>query len=277
MTFPVRRFVRPGLLASAAVAALLSMTSHSALAQGRPDNDGWSVRLGALGIVSPDYEGSDDYKVLPVPDVEITYGKHFFFGRDGLGANLIANDDLRLGVAVGFDGGRKSSKNDALTGFMNVDDTAVGRAFVEYSLGQFMLNADVTMDVLGDGHDGTIVTAGINYMTNAGSTMLIVGPSVSWASGNYMHSYFSTDVSRLRPTLPTELVRPGSPVGYKASSGIKDVGLTAIAIHPLNDHWAITGIAGYTRLMGDAADSPFVSVNGSRDQFFGGLGLSYSF
>lgn len=282
MTIPARRFARARLMAGAALVTLFSITSHAALAAkvetGQPDANGWNVRLGLLGFATPDYEGSDDYEIQPAPDVEITYGKHFFFDRAGLGANLIATDTLRLGVAIGFDGGRKSSENDALTGYKKVDATAVGRAFVEYTLGSFNLNADVTMDVLGDGHDGTVVSAGANYMFTAGRTITIIGPQVTWASDNYMHSYFSTDRSRQRALSgPTAVPFLGSRAGYKASSGFKDVGMTAIVIHPLNDNWAVTGIGGYNRLLGDAADSPFVADNGSKDQFFGGIGISYSF
>ena len=92
-----------------------------------------------------------------------------------------------------------------------------------------------------------------------------------------MRSYFSTTVDRLAPAGPTQLVQPGSRTGYKAEAGFKDAGLTAVLIHPLNKNWSVTGFAGYSRLMGDAADSPFVKDNGSPDQVMGGLGLSYTF
>lgn len=262
-----------------AMAALLSLAATpAALAQlARPD-DGWYVRLGTLGFVAPEYEGSDHYKVQPVPDIEITYDNRFFLSRQGLGVNLITDDNLTLGAAIAFDGGRKSSKDKALGGYRNVDDTAVGRIFAEYSIDRLMLSADVSTDLLGDGHQGTTATLGAAYMFNpVGRTMLIVGPSVTWASDDYMHSYFSTTADRLRPIGPLELVLPGSRTGYKAEAGFKDAGLTAIVIHPLDDHWSVTGFAGYSRLLGDAADSPFVKDNGSRDQFSGGLGLSYTF
>lgn len=267
------------LTMATAIGALLALGSTiTASAQfARPD-DGWYVRLGTMGFVAPEYEGSDHYKVRPFPDVEITYDNRFFLSRQGLGVNLVTTDNLTLGAAIAFDGGRKSSKDEALTGFRNVGDTAIGRVFAEYRIDRWMLSADISTDVLGDGHKGTTATLGTMYMFNpVGRTVLLFGPSITWASDDYMNSYFSTTSDRFASTNPTALVRFGSRTGFKAESGFKDAGLTAILIHPLDDNWSVTGFGGYSRLLGDAADSPFVKDNGSRDQFMGGVGLSYTF
>ncbi|MFV3130733.1 MipA/OmpV family protein [Niveispirillum sp. KHB5.9] len=267
------------LRVAAATGALMSLAcGTAALAQPGQGEDGWYVRLGALGLVTPEYEGSDHYKIQPVPDIEITYNNRFFLSRQGLGANLIATDDLTVGAAVAFDGGRKSSKDKALHGYRNVGDTAIGRVFAEYTIDRLMLSVDVATDLLGDGHKGTEATLSATWMFNpVGQTMVMVGPSLTWASDDYMNSYFSTTADRLRPTGPTELVLPGSRTGYKAEAGFKNAGLTAILIHPLDDNWSVMGIAGYSRMLGNAADSPFVKDNGSRDQLMGGLGIAYTF
>lgn len=263
----------------AAMSTLLSLTvTTGALAQAPNPGEGWHVRLGAAGFLTPDYEGSDHYEVKPIPDVEITYDNRFFLSRQGVGADILSSNGLTLGAAIAYEGARKSRKAAALAGYRNVGDTAIGRIFVEYSIDRLMLSADVATDILGDGHKGTEATLSATWMFNpVGRTMVLFGPSLTWASDDYMHSYFSTTADRLRPTGPTELVVPGSRTGYKADAGFKNAGLTAFLIHPLDRNWAITGIAGYSRLLGDAADSPFVKDNGSRDQFMGGFGLSYTF
>jgi outer membrane scaffolding protein for murein synthesis (MipA/OmpV family) len=36
-------------------------------------------------------------------------------------------------------------------------------------------------------------------------------------------------------------------------------------------------VGGYTRLLGDAADSPMTSIRGSADQWLAGAGVGYTF
>jgi outer membrane scaffolding protein for murein synthesis (MipA/OmpV family) len=61
---------------------------------------------------------------------------------------------------------------------------------------------------------------------------------------------------------------------YDADAGIKDVYLGLNADIPLSQQWSLKMTGMYSRLIGDAADSPIVE---SEDQFFGGLGLTYRF
>ncbi|MFV3075972.1 MipA/OmpV family protein [Niveispirillum fermenti] len=264
---------------AAAIAALLAVTTISPAVAGPADpDDRWSIRLGAVGFVMPEYQGSDSYKLRPLPDIDISYDDRYFLSRMGLGANVLNGGPLTVGAAIGFDGGRSSGKHPALRGYRGVGDTAVGRVFIEYDVGPLGLSADITTDVLGRGHKGTTVTLGAGYIFKfATGTGLLISPSLTWASGDYMHRFFSTTTDRLRPVDPADPVTPGSAVGYKAGSGFKDAGLMAILIQPLDKNWSVTGFVGYARMLGDAADSPFVKDNGSRNQFTGGMGLAYTF
>lgn len=45
----------------------------------------------------------------------------------------------------------------------------------------------------------------------------------------------------------------------------------------LDGGWRIYGVVGYSRLLGDAADTPFMSVRGSPNQFITGLGVGHKF
>lgn len=249
--------------------AMCALAFGTAQAQPADEKDGWQVRLGVLGGAMPDYEGSDDYRFKPLPDIEITYGDTFFLDRRGLGANLIQSGPLTAGVTVGYDGGRKEKRNAALRGMGKVGDTAIAGAFANYQIGRWVLNADVNTDMLGDGHDGTTASFGFSYvMTPSERLMVVLGPSITWASDNYMQSYFGINTA--------QAARSGRAV-YRAESGFKDAGLMGFGIYKLTEHWSLTGVAGYNRLLGDAADSPLVDRDGSADQFFGGLGISYSF
>ena len=52
-----------------------------------------------------------------------------------------------------------------------------------------------------------------------------------------------------------------------------DIGL----LYQLDRHWGLYGYAKYERLIADAADSPIVRTIGSRNQFSGGVALTFTF
>jgi outer membrane scaffolding protein for murein synthesis (MipA/OmpV family) len=44
-----------------------------------------------------------------------------------------------------------------------------------------------------------------------------------------------------------------------------------------NGGFALTGIGGYSRMLGDAKRTPFTSVRGDADQWFAAVGVGYTF
>jgi outer membrane scaffolding protein for murein synthesis (MipA/OmpV family) len=69
---------------------------------------------------------------------------------------------------------------------------------------------------------------------------------------------------------------------YRADGGINRVGTTAILSYdldrnPLNGGWSLTGVGGYSRLLGDGADTPYTAVRGDANQFILGAGVAYTF
>lgn len=264
----MKRSSQSGLLAGMFLGTL-AVTPAEAQTRNDQAADGWSARIGVIGAYVPEFEGADSYKVTALPDIEITYGNQFFLDRRGLGINVLAQGPLTAGVAVGYDDGREENDDRALTGLGDIDATAIGSIFANYSLGRWNFNATFSTDLLDEGHQGTTASVAMTYLfTPTDRLMLIVGPSLTWASDNYMQSNFGINAG--------QSARSGRRV-YDAGSGLKDAGLMAFGIYRLSDHWAVTGIAGYKRLLGDAADSPLVEDDGRADQFISGLGLSYSF
>jgi outer membrane protein len=61
---------------------------------------------------------------------------------------------------------------------------------------------------------------------------------------------------------------------YRPSAGFKDVSLRLGFSYDLTKTWSITGAAGVSRLMGNAADSPLVR---RKSQAVGALGVAYRF
>jgi len=99
-------------------------------------------------------------------------------------------------------------------------------------------------------------------------TTLDLTGRTTWADGDYMRAYFGvSDIQAAR-------------TGYgrfDANSGIADVGLDARLNWALTDHWLLFGSVGYSRLTGDAANSPIVDKEGSPDQFRAATGFAYRF
>jgi outer membrane protein len=64
---------------------------------------------------------------------------------------------------------------------------------------------------------------------------------------------------------------------YRPDGGVYAVAATSGLSYQFSPRWGAFGFAQYERLVGDAADSPIVRDLGSRNQFSGGIGLSYTF
>ena len=89
-----------------------------------------------------------------------------------------------------------------------------------------------------------------------------------WADNKYHDRYYG---------VPVAFPASGIPAAYDPDGGIYAVGAIANFTHRLGRNWGVQAYAGYDRLVGDAADSPFVRAFGSRDQFSGGAGLWLEF
>ena len=64
---------------------------------------------------------------------------------------------------------------------------------------------------------------------------------------------------------------------FDAEGSFKDIGLKLKARYMLWREWNIQATAGYTRLLGDAADSPIVEDHGDANQYSGGIIFIYTF
>ncbi|MCP4215639.1 MAG: MipA/OmpV family protein, partial [bacterium] len=90
----------------------------------------------------------------------------------------------------------------------------------------------------------------------------------TYASQDYMDAYFSIDADNAaRSGLDT----------FDADAGFKDVGVEVALSYSPWERWNFTTTAGYTRLLGDAADSPIVDDEGNANQYSSGIVVTYNF
>ncbi len=128
-----------------------------------------------------------------------------------------------------------------------------------------LLTGRFEQQVKGDGN-GFQAYAGLGYDLRP-CCKTILQPSVKtiYSSSDYMEEYFSIS--------PSQSARSGLPA-YDADSGFKLLGFQILAIHRVDRRWGIQAMAGYDRLVGDAADSPVVK---DKNQYRLSAGLTYAF
>jgi len=120
-----------------------------------------------------------------------------------------------------------------------------------------------------DDEAGTVLVGLVEYFY-APLFFLRVGVNVSatYADSDHMQTYFGvSEAASARSGLAS----------FEADAGLRDVSVSAYSILSLSRRWGVFGRVLASRLMNDAARSPIVTEEGSREQYFGGLGVFINF
>jgi outer membrane protein len=230
------------------------------------------VSLG-LGVgATPDYEGSDDYEAWPIPLLSVEWPNHMSLDLSGnaIHANLLPSDFWKFGPAVEFIRDRGDDVDDDKVSKLNqVSASVMTGAFFGIKVGHWFFNVEGMQD-LADGNDGAIFrfnsswTVPFNEFTN-----MVIGGFITYADDDYMDAYFGIDAKNAaRSGLDT----------FEADGGLKDAGASlAVSFSPWKNEWGILCMGSYTRLVKDAKSSPVTDDQGSADQVFGGIAVTYTF
>lgn len=257
-----------------AASALALVLAAPALAQeeGAPN----FIALGAA--TAPDHPGSDDYRILPFGAGRARLGGVVLqVEGPGLSAAFLDTGRVEAGVYGRWQGGRDSDIDDAVVRALpEVDGSVVGGGFVRVMVAEGLtsaydrvyLSARAGADVTGE-FDGLFWSASAAWAAPLSrSTLFIANLSVSGAPDDYASRLFSVDTAgALASGLPA----------YAAEGGIQDVGLTLFLDQQVSENWSVTGVIGASRLQGDFADSPIVTIRGSDTPLFAGIGIGRRF
>lgn len=253
------------------------------------DLGGDSITVGAGVAFIPDYEGSNDYRFVPVPGaIGSVGGFAFVVAGNRASVDLIPNDsgpvwDVQAGPVgvLNFNRAAPSTIDDPRVRALGKIDTAIelggfvgiGKTGVITSpYDKLSLSVSYRYDVTGT-HKSGILQPTLNYLTPL-STKAAVGllASAERAERGYARTYFDITTGQSVTTgLPSFTTRGG----WKNWT-VGMVGTYALTGDLLNGMKVVAG-GTYRRMTGDFADSPVTSVAGSRDQWLGALGLAYSF
>ncbi len=222
---------------------------------------GLIFELGAGGSLSPSYEGSSRYELSPYPVVRLKYL------RLNNGFQIGGGDDQGLSFRPSFRyiGKRSAADDPVLAGLPVVDASVELGAGIVYQYRNIRGFVDLRYGI---GHGGIVGETGVDViLTPMDQLTLTAGPRLSFASGEYMSTYF--DVT------PAAAVTSGLPQ-FASSSGFKSYGAEVGARYDFNDSWALEGLAGWHRLIDDAAASPIIAL-GDKNQYNVKIGLVRTF
>ena len=230
----------------------------------------WQINVG-LGVQgSPLYPGAGRYQVRPGPAINIYYrDRAFLSSGEGLGLNLFSFRHIRFGAAISYDLGRSQHEDGkALTGLGTIHATPEIKLFADYTLSK-AFPLDIRVDVRKQiwGTYGYIGDVGA-YLPMPGSSESFVwfaGPTVTWASGQYMQGYFGVSGKQAQSSHYRR---------YNAYGGLDSAGFGVSASWIVTPHIILSADMAYQRLLGSAQNSP---ITDSRNQGVGSFSALYKF
>lgn len=246
-----------------------------------------TVTVAAGVAYGPSYQGSDDYRALPGFQLRGKVSNHHFFMR---GLQLYVDalpepDTDGLNFSIGPVAGVRL---DRVNGIRDAQVKALGKKNVAVELGGFAavskrgvllgdydslaLRVTYVTDVA-NAHKSYVVTPAVEYAVPLSKrTLVALSVSADYVGDGFARYYRNIDAdgaaaSGLAP--------------YSAKGGFSTVNAGLLATRALGDDlrqgWSVFGIANYGRQLGDFKDSPIVSDAGSANQWFGAVGVGYTF
>jgi outer membrane protein len=226
-----------------------------------------------VGIGSyPDYFGSDEQAFGVAPIARISLGGNRFIRLvvNDLRVNLLEHPNWQFGPAAIYRFGREDVDDRVVRKVHEIDKSLSLGAFGAYIWRdpvELRRRAGVGGWALGDAsgaYDGW--TAGLNAFAMqpvARMVSLAGGVAFTYASENYMDEYFGVTAD--------DSLASGLAV-YTPGGGVRDARAWLVALVHLGPQWHVGAGVLYSRLVGDAADSPLVSDRGSQNQWVYGVG-----
>lgn len=231
----------------------------------------WTVTIGVEGRAMPKFEGSDSSMLRPFPILRVRRASEpdqFRSARDGLSVAILDAGKFKLGPTAKLRFDRKESDDSSLRGLGDVNWAVEVGAFAEYWPADWLRTRVEVRQGFG-GHHGVVadVTADLVFPVTKQLT-LSGGPRLTAGTAASVSPYFSIT--------PAQAALSGLPV-YDARGGLRSYGLGTQATYAWSRQWASVIFFEYERLTGDPANSPLVTLRGSRNQVQVGMGVTYSF
>lgn len=251
------------------VPAAVVMLAGSAVAAPGSEQAGpgeWSVGVGAGGGWSPEYRGADDYKAEGLPIIIARKGRLSINPVTGVSYDLLASENLKLAPTLSYAKGRDNT--GALENFEDVHGGAMAGMVASWKTGSWQLNGDVSAAISGD-VDGVRARGYLRYRGKITDRLFFAtGPGVSWGNNRWNQALFNVSVE--------DAARSGLRA-YRAEGEYIQSSMNGRLTLLVTRKLSVSAVAQYSRLFGDAADSPIVDDVGDANQWHGSLAFNYQF
>ncbi len=229
--------------------AVMLMFTSSLRAQGHAWQEDVEAELGAGMAVFPWFMGSDEYRVLPIPVIDLSYKKYLFLSTtQGLGLRAMLAPNFIVGARFLYDYGRPQHGHAKDMG--SLPGSLDAGVFARYLILPWYINGDVQTAVTTAGHEGTYGSLGAGYIWEINYNWeLNTRGSVTLADENYMDAYFGVDAADAAKTGFAQ---------YEPNGSIRDFsGSTVISFFGIKQ-WRIFSSLGASILFKEAGDSDVV-------------------
>lgn len=252
---------------SVLIAVTASLCAAPAVAQETSSTT--RTRIGVGPQVSPVYPGADRSSVSPLFEFSRAKdGREFAFAAadDSFGPALVRVEGFSFGPSLALQGKRKLSDTDGR--LPRIKRAIEAGAFAQIEMSSFRLRGEARKGF--GGHKGLVGNLSADFVARDGDNWLFaIGPRARFVSAKYNRAYFG---------VPTANAAPGIGLAaYDPDGGVGSIGGAANAIYSFTPEWGVLGYVRYDRLNGDAKRSPVVELYGDRNQWSGGLALTYTF
>lgn len=249
------------------------------------DGDWFTIGIGA-GF-SSSYDGSNDYTLIPAPIVQGRLGGIGISPQPaGIALDLTpqaarGQSDFAIGPAVRFRNDRADNIEDEVVKLAGELDSAFEVGFAaSYSIpGVFTRMDSLSLDLgarwdVAGAHDGMVIEPRIAWSRPIGrGTFQSISVNAEIVDDSFADYYYSVSPAQSAASDLTE---------FSADGGLNSLGATAFTAfdldgNALNGGFSIVSISGYSRLVGDSADTPYTALRGDPNQFFIAIGVGYTF